>query len=530
MDYNNTPTIKISIIIPVFNCARFVGKTVLSALSQTYPDVEVIIYDDCSTDPLVRKILLQYHNHPRARLIFGKTNLGISMATNQAIIRSAGDYLAFLDCDDILSPNAIETAAQYIQLHPDVSYFYSNRENIDEEGKIINRMDFSHYTGKSPREQILTFMFASHLKVIKKSVFFEVGLFKKEYDSCQDYDMALRLSGRHKFFHIPEYLYQYRIHSGQVSQAKKRDQAVLSYHARDVEVVRRQIYSGHIGRKKISIIMLTMNRWKRTKASLELLVKNTTLPYELIILDNNSSDDTAQMLKWFAGQKDNVKIILEKENLGQSGGRKKALQAAGGDFIVTLDNDIGVGPRWLENLLVRLKEAKADAACCRVLLPDGKIQYNGGHFDVKEPFITFSFIDNSMKYNSLDTLIFRECRWLPGGATIYRRPVFDRVAFCEELRGGMEDNDLSLQMNKAGLKMVNSPLSTVVHYHTHHEPQELQDPEYLRRRYNWEQLKTTLSVFYKRHGLIIYDPWLFDKYGIPGDGAGAIEFFRKQYC
>lgn len=527
MDSLRRDAVKFSIIIPVFNCAQYLKKALASALGQTYPEVEAVVYDDCSTDPGVRSTLLQFQDNPGLKVFFGKTNLGISMATNIAILQSTGDYLAFMDCDDILPPHALETAAGYIEKNPDAQYFYSNRENIDEDGNIIGRMDFSPYSEKPPSEQILTYMFASHLKIIKKDALYKVGLLKKEFDSCQDYDLALRMSRHFGFCHIPEYLYKYRIHPAQISSLGRRGQDLLSLYARDVEVVRRQIFGGHIGSKKISVIILTMNRWQRTRASLELLVKHTSLPHEIILLDNNSSDETVPLLKWFAGQKSNVKLILEKENLGPAGGRRKALEAAEGDFIVTLDNDIGVGPRWLENLLVRLKEAGADAACCRVLLPNGKIQYNGGHFEVREPFITFSFIDYSMEQDSLGSLIFRECRWLPGGATIYRRSVFDKVAFCEELRGGMEDKDLSLQMMKAGLKMVNSPLSTVVHYHTRHETSELQDREYLRRRYDWDRLKTTMSAFYKRHGLIIYDPWLFEKYGIPSDPEGALEFFNK---
>ncbi|HBV97884.1 MAG: hypothetical protein JL50_07655 [Peptococcaceae bacterium BICA1-7] len=530
MDSLRPTAVKLSIIIPVFNCSQYLKKALDSALEQTYPNVEVIVYDDCSTDPGVRGTLLQFKDHPGLKIFFGKTNLGISMATNLAILQSSGEYVALMDCDDILHPHALETAARYINEHPYVHYFYSNRENIDQDGKIINRLDFSQYTSKHPGEQILTFMFASHLKIIKKEALQRVGLFKKEFDSCQDYEMALRMSNRFAFCHIPEYLYQYRIHPRQISSLKKSDQALLSLRAREVEMVRRELYRGNIGKNKISIVILTLNRWKRTKSSLDLLVKHTPLPHEIILLDNNSSDETVPMLKWFAGQRSNVSLILEKENLGPAGGRKKALKAAGGDFIVTLDNDIEVGPRWLENLLVRLKEAQADAACCRVLLPNGKIQYNGGHYVVREPFITFSFIDHSMKHDSLGSLIFRECRWLPGGATIYRRSVFDHVDFCEELRGGMEDNDLSLQMMRAGLKMVNSPLSTVVHHHTHHEPKDLQDREYLRRRYDWEQLKTTLSVFYRRHGLIIYDPWLFEKLNIPGSSdREVIDYFTRHF-
>lgn len=518
--------IKISVIIPVFNHARFLESAILSAVSQTCPDIEVIIHDDCSTDPEVRDILRRFRGTPKVKLSWSKVNEGISMATNRAILQSTGDYLAFLDCDDMLPPSALETAVNYIKLNPHTRYFYSNREDIDDRGRVISRLDLHRYSFKNPGEELIRFMFAGHLKIIKKEAFREAGLFKKDFDSCQDYDLALRMSERFSFCHIPEYLYQYRIHPGQISQVKKREQSLLAYRARDVAAVRRRIFKGDIGRKKISVIMLTMNRWQRTKKTLDQLVRNTTLPFELIILDNNSLDDTANYLQWFAKQFRNVHLIMENLNLGCSGGRKKALDRAGGDFIVMLDNDIRVTPLWLENLLARLKETRADAACCKVVTPDGKIQYNGGSYRISDPFITFSFVDNSLPHDDLGAMIDRDCDWLPGGATIYRRPVFDRVAFCQELFGGLEDKDLSLQMKRAGLRMVNCPASMVIHHHASFEAGEMKDPVYMQQRYDWERLKKTVLSFYRRHRLIVYDPWLFERLDIP---RGSTQETKKYF-
>lgn len=523
-----SPSPRVSIIVPVYNHTRFIESSVRSALNQSYPEIEIIVWDDCSPDPEVRNILRRFQGTPRVKIYFSKINEGISIATNRAIIKSTGSYVAFLDCDDILPPRAIETAVNYIKANPQIRYFYSNREQIDERNRVISRSEFHEYSFKSPGEQILRFMFASHLKIIKKEAFYEVGLFKKEFDSCQDYDMALRMSEKYAFLHIPDYLYQYRIHSQQISEVKKREQAQLSYRARDVAVIRRRIFSGDIGRKKISIVMLTMNRWKRTKTTLEQLVKNTGLPFELIILDNNSSDDTVKLLQWFAKNNNNVHLMLEKENLGCAGGRKKAVRKAQGDFIVTLDNDVRVTPGWLENLLVRLKEAQADAACCKAVLPDGKIQYNGGNYRISGQFIVFSFIDNSLSHNDLKTYIDRGCRWLPGGAAIYRRSVFDRVDFCEELYGGLEDNDLSLQMGRAGIRMVNSPLSLVVHHHASTEGREMRDPLYTEARQDWGRLKKSMITFYRRHRLIVYDPWLFRQLDIPHGTSREITGYFSQ--
>ena len=518
----------ISIVMPVFNQTRFLREAISSAASQTCPDVELVVYDDYSSSPGVREILSGFKGVPGVKILLGESNEGISMSTNRAIIHSSGEYVAFVDCDDILPPGAMKTVARYIASHPQVHYFYSNRENIDENGNVTARLDFSKYGKKHPADQIIKFMFATHLKVIKKEVFREVGLFKKDFDSCQDYDMALRMSRSYNFFHIPEFLYRYRIHSGQISKVKKRDQSLLAYRARDLEMFRRRILKSDLGNRKISIIILTMNRWQRTRLCLNQLASSTGLPYDLIVLDNNSSDSTVDFLKWYSKQHPNVRLILEKENLGCAGGRKKALAEASGDYIVMLDNDLRVTPWWLENLLIRLIEAKADAVCCKVVLPDGSVQYNGGSYRIQNGFIQFSFMDSQLYQDHQGTMIVRECRWLPGGATLYRREVFSRVQYCEGLRGGLEDNDLSLQMARAGLKMVNCPAARVVHHHHAFDAVEMGDSEYSKVRNDRKKMLDSAVVFYRRNGLIVYDPQAFKYLGIPhGTREETRQFFRN---
>jgi len=194
---------------------------------------------------------------------------------------------------------------------------------------------------------------------------------------------------------------------------------------------------------------------------------------------------------------------------------EKAIKHSVGDYIVTLDNDIAVTPYWLENLIIRIDDDDLiAAACAKVVFPDGKIQYNGGQFEIENEFIKFNLVDADKKKTDLSTLIERDCDWLPGGALIIKRRFLEKVEHREQLSGAYEDNDYSLQIKRAGGRLVNCPLSEVIHYHLQFSNCALNDKNYLRDRYNKEKLIKTFVNFYKYNSLIIRDYDLYNMMGI----------------
>lgn len=530
MSIHNGNNPLISIIMPVYNKKEYLEKAINSAVNQSYSMTEVVLHDDFSTERDVRRILLSYKDHPRVKLFFSPVNEGISIATSRAIAHSTGKYVAFLDCDDMLPRHALETAAHYIKKNLNIHYFYSNREHINEEDQVFDRYDFSKYSKENPYQEILKYMFPSHLKIIKKSCFQTVGLFKKMFDTCQDYDMALRLSEWFNFFFIPQSLYQYRIHNQQVSITCNKEQATKAYRARKLAVVRRNVYfNKNIGSRKISIIMLTMNRLKRTAHSLQQLYKNTTLPFELIVVNNNSNPETRTFLENLSQEKSNLRLFNEATNLGCAGGRQKGIKYAEGDYIVTLDNDCEVTSFWLEKLLIRIvEEQNIGGACCKVVLPNGYIQYNGGNLSTSNNFIRLSFMDEGKIHNDLQTFIERDCSWIPGGAAIFKRKVFAKAQINQEILGGFEDADFSLQVREAGYRLVNCPTSTAIHHHISQEPKNFKDHLYYKNRYDRRQILTAMVAFFKRNNLVIYDPWLFTYLQIPHTSREEILSFFKQ--
>ncbi|NJD54184.1 MAG: glycosyltransferase [Candidatus Methanoperedens sp.] len=502
----NDPTI--DIIIPVYNHGKYLQECIESAINQTYSNINIIIVDDYSSESLVFEVLKKYETNPKIKIDYHKTNKGISETLNDGIIMSSGNYLAFLDCDDIIVPNAIEKVVDFIKHNTDKYFIYTDRININQSGETVEYLSFKN-RGMNAKTELLLGMYTSHLKVINRECFSKVGLFAPKYDSSQDYDIALRISEYFDFGYINDYLYKHRVHEEQCTQRNLTKQENLAILIKDAAIQRRKILHGDI-RRSISIVMLTFNRLYDTKKSIESIFNYTKLPFELIILDNNSDSDVREYLKKLEKKKSNVKIIFEDTNLGCGRGRKKAVKFAKGNYIVTLDNDICVTPLWLENFIIRIEDdKKIAAACAKVVFPDGKIQYNGGKLEIKNDFIEFSLLDSNKNKNDLSTFRELDCDWIPGGAMIIKREFLEKVEYREDIEGAYEDNDYSLQIKNIGGRVVNCPLSEVVHYHLYFGKNISKEKRYMNERYANKKMMNAFLAFYKYNKLIIKDKDLY---------------------
>ena len=121
---------RVSVVIPCFNGEAFVGAAIESALGQTHPDIEVIVVDDGSTDNSLDAI----RRHPGA-ICIAQANGGVSAARNAGLDRVTGDFVIFLDCDDVLRPDCVETGLAALCGHPQASFTFGRLQRIDAAGR-----------------------------------------------------------------------------------------------------------------------------------------------------------------------------------------------------------------------------------------------------------------------------------------------------------------------------------------------------------------------------------------------------------
>lgn len=198
----------ISVLVPVYNVKiAHLNICIRSVVYQSYPHWQLCLADDCSTDERIRPLLHQWaESDPRIKVVFLPENAGIAAATNGAAKLADGSYLAFLDNDDELAPEALQCFVQQINSNPGDLY-YSDEDLIGDDGRqfsIFRKPGFNS-------ELLLCHNYVTHCVLTKKSLYEKVGGCARELSGAQDFDLFLKLSEQaDSIIHIPQVLYHWR--------------------------------------------------------------------------------------------------------------------------------------------------------------------------------------------------------------------------------------------------------------------------------------------------------------------------------
>ena len=200
-------------------------EAIASVCSQTFTDWELCLVDDGSTSPDVIAALRRHAaSDPRIHLRRRQTAGGISAATNAALELATGQYIALLDHDDTLAPDALRRVADQLAAQPDLDMIYSD-EDIVMDGRQI----WLHLKpGWSP-DTLRTNGYTCHLGVYRRALVSEIGGFRSDFDGSQDVDMILRLVERtDRIAHIPHILYHWRVHTGSTAGGDAKPYAYVA--------------------------------------------------------------------------------------------------------------------------------------------------------------------------------------------------------------------------------------------------------------------------------------------------------------
>ncbi len=208
----------ISVVMPVFNPPEvWLTKALDSILSQLYPNWELCIADDASTQPHVRVVLEKYAAmDSRIRVKYRDQNGHISAASNSALALARGEFVALVDHDDELAEQAFYVIASEINEHPDVDILYSDEDRIEENG----RRYAPQFKPDWDSELIRSCNYIAHLGVYRTSLAVSVGGFRVGFEGSQDYDFALRCvdaTTEDRIRHLPFILYHWRAIEGSVA-------------------------------------------------------------------------------------------------------------------------------------------------------------------------------------------------------------------------------------------------------------------------------------------------------------------------
>jgi glycosyltransferase involved in cell wall biosynthesis/cellulose synthase/poly-beta-1,6-N-acetylglucosamine synthase-like glycosyltransferase len=470
----------ISIITPVYNVdPRWLSRCIESVRSQRYADWQLCIYDDASTnDETVRALKGWQGEDQRIAVSFGAVNQGISAASNHALKMATGEFVALLDNDDELSPEALYEVVRLLNAHPDADLIYSDEDRITENGDGSVRRHEPFFKPDWSPQLLFACMYTGHLSVYRKSLVDSLGGFRSEFDFSQDYDLALRVTEKTtRIRHLPKVLYHWRA-IPQSAAGGGKDFARSSNIAALKAACERRGYDAEVlalpcaNRVKfrigdpplISIVIPTDSR-KNIFNCIDLLLRNTSYPrYEIVVVTHAALGN--EILTYFPG-KDRIRVSLFEKPFNFSLKCNEGASAARGDYLLFLNDDVeALDQSWLDDMLRVLGRGNIGGVSPKLFYENDLIQYAGMvtgvrglvgtafHCEPKDSCAYFNFIQSE-----------RNVSLLTGACLLMPKKVFDEVGGYDALNTPVmhSDVDLCCRIRQKGYNLVYTPFAALRH-------------------------------------------------------------------
>jgi GT2 family glycosyltransferase len=388
---------KISVVTPVYRPdLRYFQQTADSVCGQVYENWEWCLADDCSNDEgLTAKLRELAARDARVRFVTRPENGHISVATNSAAELAHGEYIALMDHDDLLSPDCLAEVALYLAAHPDVDVLYTDDDKVDIEGR---RYGPQFKPDWSP-ESLLSQMYFSHLLVVRRSLYEQVGGMRAGFEGSQDHDLALRaVEKARSVAHLPLILYHWRAVPG--STALSGEAKMYSFDAgiRAVsEALARRGVPAEVDRPdwavqarasllrhgfpddgpRVAILIATRNQVKLLDRCVQSLAKTRYRNFETIVLDDHS--DEPETIAWLASFPGTVlRVPGRREGFNFSALHNHAARSVDAEYLLFLNNDTEVlSPEWLSQMVGFARLQGVGAVGARLLFPDDTVQHAG---------------------------------------------------------------------------------------------------------------------------------------------------------
>ncbi len=468
----------ISVLMPVCDTdAWMLAEAVTSVLDQPYPNFELCLADDASTRKETLAALEEVaRRDARVKVVHLETRSGISAATNAALSLASGEFVGFLDHDDVLKPHALSQVVRWLNADPGLDMLYSDEDKLTPAGKLTE----ARWKPDWSPDLLLSQNYVCHFLVVRRSLVEQLGGLRSEYDGSQDYDLVLRAAdATDRIAHVPDCLYSWRIHEASAARAGEAkpwawlaaQRALGDYLARREEAgetggwteegawfdVHRTRFR-RSGEPKVSIVIPTRNGRHLLGRCIESVISKSVYDhYELVVLDNQSDDpETLEYLAVLPGR-----VVRYPHQFNYSRQVNLAAAAVECDLLVFLNNDtVVLTTDWLDRLIEQAMRPEVGAVGPRLLFPDGRAQHEGivvgawrGHA-------------NSIEWGNWWRMgdLPRDVTAVTGACMATRPGVFNRLGgYDERLRVAYNDVDYCMRLHQAGYQVVYEPDAALFH-------------------------------------------------------------------
>ena len=466
----------ISVIMPVYNSPlNYLEAAIESVINQIYLNWELCIADDASTNLEIRTVLEKYaQQDSRIKTIYRTTNGHISACSNSAIEIAAGEFLALLDHDDLLSPDALYQVALELNKYPDADMIYSDEDKINERGWLKEPFFKPDW---SP-DLLQCFMYIGHLTIYRASLIREIGGFDSDFDFSQDYDLALRVSeNTNKIIHIPSILYHWRILPGSASSgdkpfARESNIAALTSAMKrlfyDVEIIEystaNRVKFKVIGEPLVSIIIPTDSE-KQILVCLEAILSKTAYnSLEILVVTNFH---LAKTLSELYSSKSHIKTIIYDKEYNFSAKCNAGVLHSRGEYILFLNDDVSpLECDWVSTMLGMFQQKDVGAVSPKLTYQNNRIQHAGMVTGVRG-LIGTAFhqerYDSTTYFNLLQSS--RTVSVLSAACLMMPKKLFLLIHGFDEKNTPImgSDVDLCFKIREKGYRLVYTPFSRLQH-------------------------------------------------------------------
>jgi glycosyltransferase involved in cell wall biosynthesis len=483
-------TPRFSIVTPVYDPPVDVLKECIeSVIAQDFQDWELIMVDDFSPHAAVPTVIAQFaQQDPRITLIERDTNGHIVAASNDGLAAANGEFVALLDHDDLLAPQALSRVVAAIDRFDDVDYLYTDEDKVGEDGRFYGTF---HKPDWSP-ERLRGQMYTSHLSVLRTSLVREVGGFREGFEGSQDHDLVLRVTERaRRVLHVPEVLYHWRAVEGSTAvdiEAKPYAEAAgiraVQEHLDRLGVDAVAGPGAEPGRYvvdrrlradvRVSVVIPTagqsalvrgVRRVLVVEAVRSLLERTEHADVEVVVVhDAPTPQPVLTMLRAVAG--DRLVLVPFERPFNFSEKINVGVCHSSGDRLVFLNDDIeAISPRWLEQLVAPLDEEDVGLTGAKLYFSDQTVQHAGHAYYNAGYHHPFKFWGRDEVGPFGELVVTREVTGVTAACAAMRRQVYFEIGgFTETLPGNFNDVDLCYKVAASGRRTLFIAGCELYHY------------------------------------------------------------------
>jgi GT2 family glycosyltransferase/glycosyltransferase involved in cell wall biosynthesis/SAM-dependent methyltransferase len=491
----------VSVIVTTLDRPAMLRNAIQSIVVQTYQDFEIIVVNDGGDD------VSSIHDYDhRIHLINHDIRRGISAARNSGLDQARGKYIAYLDDDDYYANNHLEVLVNFLEEGEfDAAYTDAYRAFQDlKDGELITTKRDYPFSQDWDFKRLLVSNYVPNLCLMhKKECLEKSGYFDENLETHVDWDFLIRIGREYKVKHIGLVTCEYTsrdngtnitsrrelmletlrevykktedlvIGINDIIEARKKFESDLEKEIigmKKLEMLTKASQKGILRKIDVSIIIPCFNNLDYTKYCFRSVQDNTDkdISYEVIFVDNNSSDGTKEYLLELEEKHANVTCIRNEENYGFAKACNQGIDAAKGDYVLLLNNDTVAWTGWLSNLL---KEANSDETIGIVgsllLYPDSKlIQHCGVRIGTIDGNVTAYHANKLRSYDKVvEAMESRDVQAVTAACMLIKRDLIIEIGkFDEAFKNGLEDVDFCLRAGKAGYRIRYCHKSILFHH------------------------------------------------------------------